>query len=409
MPRFEPFAGLRYDLDQVALADVTAPPYDVIDDDDRAVLAARHRFNAVHIDLPVATDGTDRYQVACRLLGEWQEAGVLVADPVPAFYGYRMAYTDDHGRRRRTTGVIGALELSPPGESGVLPHEHTTPKAHSDRLDMLRACRANLSAVWGLSLTAGLTALCEPPGAGGSGDPLVAGWTDDDGVEHALWVLTDPERLAAITAAVAASPVVIADGHHRYATSLVYRDERRQAEGRHAGRVGAAGATLTYVVELAEEELTVRPIHRLLGGLPDGFDLVGALAAYFDAGPSGELAAGDVLARMSDGGALAAVAADGTYRLLRPRPEALRGIDDLDSSRLAVALATLPEHTVSYQHGVGHVARRVADGRAQHGVLLRPATVAQIAANAHEGRRMPPKTTFFHPKPKTGLVFRLLA
>jgi hypothetical protein len=94
--------------------------------------------------------------------------------------------------------------------------------------------------------------------------------------------------------------------------------------------------------------------------------------------------------------------------LLRPRPHDLSHVPDLDSSRLDVALAALPAHTLAYQHGVEQVRAAVAAGAAQAGVLLRPATVAQIEATAHGGERMPPKTTFFHPKPKTGLVFRSL-
>ena len=108
---------------------------------------------------------------------------------------------------------------------------------------------------------------------------------------------------------------------------------------------------------------------------------------------------------MVDAGCLTLVLPDRDV-LLRPRPEALVDARDLDSSRLDVGLEALPDHTVTYQHGVDNVRAAVVSGQAQAGVLLRPATVAQIEATAHGGERMPPKTTFFHPKPKTGLVFR---
>jgi hypothetical protein len=111
---------------------------------------------------------------------------------------------------------------------------------------------------------------------------------------------------------------------------------------------------------------------------------------------------------MADDGALAVVTADGRARLVVPRPDAFDGVADLDSARLAHALGQIEGVDVTYQHGVGNVVRAVARGDAQFGVLLRPATVAQIQANAHSGDRMPPKTTFFHPKPKTGIVFRSL-
>ena len=395
MARFLSFRALRYDLDRVDLPQVVSPPYDVIDDTLRAELAGRDPHNAVRIDLPVDEDGQDRYDVARRLLGDWTAEGVLSTDAAPTFTVYRMSYLDDAGQPRHTTGVIGALELTPPG-TDILPHEHTTPKAKSDRLDMLRSCRANTSAIWGLSLAKGLTDLLPVD------QPPLADFTDEDGVQHTVWVVDDADTNAAIAAAVAAQPVVIADGHHRYETSLAYRGERESADG----SAGDAELTLAYVVELVEDELTVRAIHRLIADLPAGVDLVEALSPWFE--PLGPPPADvPVTTAMDEAGALCLVLPDREV-LLRPRPDALADARDLDSSRLDVALASLPAHTLSFQHGPDNVRRAVAGGQAQAGVLLRPATVAQIDATAHGGERMPPKTTFFHPKLKTGLVFRSL-
>jgi uncharacterized protein (DUF1015 family) len=393
--RFEPFPAFRYDLDRVDLAQVVSPPYDVIDDELRARLAGREPHNAVRIDLPVDEDGTDRYEVARGLLHAWLADGTLAPDPAPTFTVYRMSYVDDAGRPQHTTGVIGALELTPPG-TDILPHEHTTPKAKSDRLDMLRSCRANTSAIWGLSLAKGLTDLLPVD------QPPWADITDEDGVRHTVWVVEDPDTNAAIAAAVATQPVVIADGHHRFETSLAYRGEREAADG----SAGPAALTLAYVVELVEDELTVRAIHRLLADLPADLDLLDALSPWFE--PLGPPPADvPVTTAMDDAGALCLVLPDREV-LLRPRPEALADARDLDSARLDVALASLPAHTLTFQHGPDNVRRIVADGQAQAGVLLRPASIAQIDATAHGGERMPPKTTFFHPKPKTGLLFRSL-
>jgi uncharacterized protein (DUF1015 family) len=393
VPLFRPFPGIRYDLARVNLGDVISPPYDVIDDDERARLAARSPFNAVRVDLPVGEGGEDRYTVADRLFSRWQAEGVLVRDRQPTFTVYRMTYADDAGVPRHTTGVIGALDLRPSG-ADILPHEHTTPKARSDRLELLRACRANLSAIWGLSLAKGLTDLL-PVDA----DP-VADADDDDGVRHTVWIVDRPDVNDAIAAAVAAQPVVIADGHHRYETCLAYLAERERSEG----QGGEAAATLAYVVELVEDELTVRAIHRLLTGFPAGFDLVRALEPWFE--PVGPPPPGvPVTTAMIDGGALCAVLPSGEV-MLRPRPDALADARDLDSARLDMALASLPAHEVTFQHGPDNVRRAVATGEAQAAVLLRPASVAQIEATAHGGERMPPKTTFFHPKVRTGLVFR---
>jgi uncharacterized protein (DUF1015 family) len=396
VPHFEPFPGIRYDLTRVALGDVVSPPYDVIDESQRAVLAARSPYNAVHVDLPVDEAGEDRYTVASRLFSRWQADGVLVQDRHPTFTVYRMSYADDAGVERHTTGVIGALDLSPPG-ADILPHEQTTPRARSDRLELLRACRANLSAIWGLSLAKGLTDLLpvdtEP----------VADVDDGEGVRHTIWIVDEPEVSEAIANAVTAQPVVIADGHHRYETSLAYLSERETSEG----RAGGAAAMLAFVVELVEDELTVRAIHRLLNGLPTGFDLVAALEPWFE--PAGPPPSGmPVTAAMTEAGALCAVLPTHEV-MLRPRSDALAEARDLDSARLDLALAALPTHEVTFQHGPDNVRRAVAAGEAQAGVLVRPASVAQIEATAHGGERMPPKTTFFHPKPKTGLVFRDLS
>ena len=393
MARFQPFPAIRYDLGRVELDRVISPPYDVIDVEQRAELAQRDPHNAVRIDLPVDEGGRDSYEVARSLLAGWRDQGVLVTDDRPTFTVYRMSYLDDAGVARRTTGVIGALELSPPG-TDILPHEHTTPRAKSDRLDMLRSCRANTSAIWGLSLAKSLTDLLpvdvEP----------AAAVDDGEGVVHTVWVVDDPRACAAIAEAVASHPVVIADGHHRYETSLAYRREREQADG----TAGEAASTLAYVVELVEDELTVRGIHRLVDGLPTGLDPIAALNPWFE--PLGPPPAGVALtAAMIDAGALAAVTPAGEV-LLRPRPDALADVRDLDSARLDVALAALPGHRLRFQHGVDNVRAAIASGDAQLGIVLRPATVAQIEATAHGGERMPPKTTFFHPKAKTGLVFR---
>jgi uncharacterized protein (DUF1015 family) len=395
VPRFEPFAAERY-APTVDLDAATAPPYDVIDPDQRARLAAGHPANAVHVDLPDEADGPGRYELANATLHRLLDEGVLVADPEPGFYTYRMSYVDEQGRPRHTTGVLGALVLSRPGEGGILPHEHTTPKAKTDRLDLLRATAHNLSPIWGLSLAAGLTDAVRPEG------PPVASAVDDEGVTHELWRITDRSRIDAIAALVDSSPVVVADGHHRYETSLAYRDERRSAA---VGGQGGGGwdLTLTYVVELTEDELAVRAIHRLLVGRRlEPADL----GDFFDAEPAGS--DGAITDRMVAEGALAFVTAQNTW-LLRPRPGAFADdLPDLDSARLAVALESVPGVEVVYQHGVDNVVRAVESGEAAAGVLLRPATVGQIAATAHGGDRMPPKTTFFWPKPRTGFVFRSL-
>jgi uncharacterized protein (DUF1015 family) len=397
VPRFLPFTGLRYSRSHVAaLDDVVCPPYDVISESERALLEARSPYNIVRLELPHDNGGGDRYQQAATLLDGWRDGGVLHRDKSPRFYGYRMRFTDPGGARRQTVGVIGALGVEAPG-SGVLPHEETTPKAKSDRLELLRATRANLSPIWGLSPGSGLSRHCTPP------EHPADHVTDEDRVVHELWPITEADRVAAITEAVGSQPVLIADGHHRYETALAYRHERTA--------LGSAGEdddfVMALVVELAEEQLTVQAIHRLVLDLPDGFDLPAALEPWFDVTPTAP-ADRTIAGRMADAGALAVLTRSDTW-LARPRPAlAAAANHDLDSSRLDVALAQLPPHQLLFQHGWDHAAAAVAAGQADAAVLLRPATVAQIGDISRGGVRMPPKTTFFWPKPRTGMVVREL-
>lgn len=390
MPAISPFRGVRYNAESGFVDDVIAPPYDVISPADREALVRRSEHNAVRLESPVDEAGRNRYQVAAELWKQWRDQRILVADDEPAFYAYRLGFHDESGRPRQTTGILGALHLEPPGH-GILPHEHTTAKDKADRFELIRHVRANLSPIWTLSPTEGLSSLAEP-----GGPPDLRG-TDAAGVHHRLWRITSPAVADAIREAVAANPVLVADGHHRYEIGLAYSEE--MAGGRGSDRI------LAMVVELAEDELSVRAIHRVLRGLPDGFDLPAAMEEFFDIAETGAVDA-TILSRMEDAGALALVTDSGTW-LMRPRvATAAAAGHDLDSSRLDVALVGLPAHSVAFQHGWDLAAGAVRDDGADAAVLLRPATVAQIAAVGHGGQRMPPKTTFFYPKLATGMVLR---
>lgn len=388
---------------------MVCPPYDVISESERAALVGRSPTNVVRLELPQddvdqledqasgsAEGSADRYETAARLLDAWRDGGVLHRDPLPAFYGYRMTFTDPSGERRQTVGVMGALGLESPG-AGILPHEETTPKAKTDRLELLRATRANLSPIWGLTPSAGLSKLAEAP------EHPAEHASDADRVLHELWPITDPRRMEAIRSVVESQPVLIADGHHRFETALNYQRERAAA----GVSSDADGFVLALMVELSQEQLTVQAIHRLISGLPEGFDLTSALEDWFDVTPTAPVDR-TILTRMDEAGALAILTRAGAW-LARPRGSVTAAAThDLDSSRLDVALAAIPGHHLSFQHGWDHCAAAVAAGQVSAAVLLRPASVEQIAAIAAGGVRMPPKTTFFWPKPRTGMVIREL-
>ena len=402
MPRFEPFPALRYREATSRLLALSAPPYDVLSADDRAGYAARDPRNIVHIDCPLEEDGAGRYDKAAADLAAWRSEGTLAVDEQPTFTLYRMKFVDDAGRSRSTVGVLGALEVVDVGAGGVLPHEQTTPKAKTDRLDLTRATLANLSPVWGLSLCAGLSDLLAAPG-----EP-VGSFTDENGVEHIVERVSDPERIAAITAAVASQPVVIADGHHRYAISRTYRDEVRAAN---SPLSEAAGTTLTYVAELVAEQLSIAAIHRLVKN-KNSAEMASILSSCYDA--IGEVTvSAETLARMDSEGAICLVRPDGSGTLFRERSESIAGIRALDSARLEHAITTggssLDDAGIAYQHGVEEVLHALRHDEARCAILIRPVSLAEIRRTADEGLLMPPKSTFFTPKLRTGLVIRPLA
>jgi uncharacterized protein (DUF1015 family) len=390
VPRFRPFRALRYAADDLAV--VTAPPYDVLSEAEVRALAARSAHSIVHVDVPL--DGDDRYARAAERLQAWRSDGVLVRDAVPGFTLYRLRFADAAGAARDLVGVLGGLEVVDEGAGGVLPHERTTAKASTDRLDLTRATRANLSPVWGLSLAGGLTELLRQPG-----EPM--GRVLDGGVEHVVERVTDPGRVAAIEAAVATDDVLIADGHHRYAISRTYRDEVRAATG---GDAGPAEEVLAFVGELVPEQLSVAAIHRLYSGA--GADVLrAALGRWFDVVPTGRPDAG-TLAAMADGGFLTLVEPDASWRLI-PRAGAFDGVRALDGGWLETALADVAVD-VSYQHGLDETVAAVTSGAVTAAVLIRPVAIEEIERTAREGLLMPPKSTFFTPKLKTGFVVRPL-
>jgi uncharacterized protein (DUF1015 family) len=403
VPDFVPFRALRFAADPTAagtdLTAVCSPPYDVIEADDRAALLRADPHNMVRLILP------DTYAGAAAALRDWRAAGVLGTDDEPTFSVYRMSYVGDDGAPTTTTGVIGALALD---AGAVAPHERTLPKAKSDRLELLRATRANLEPIWGISLAEGLSALLRvdgPPDA----------WADDtEGTRHELFRLGDPARIAAIRSAVADAGLVLADGHHRFETSCTYRDERGRAG---AGDDAGAGFIMMLVVELADDQLCVRAIHRLLHGVA-GIDLRRALAGAFDvrgAGANTPEGVSDLERAMRDQGGLGLVDSRGLC-LLVPRPalgaalaEQPAALGNVDSARFdAGVLPAVPGATLAYRNDARAVAALVAHGVADAAVLLRPVGVDAIRTAALAGVRMPEKTTFFAPKPRTGMVIRSL-
>jgi uncharacterized protein (DUF1015 family) len=388
MARFEAFRATTYDPGLVRADDVIAPPYDVVGPVERATLAARSPYNAIHVELPVAEAGADPYTHAGRLFAAWHEEKVVRLAAEPSLHVYRMTFPTEDGTVRSTTGVLGALAIDP---TEVLPHEETTPKEKRDRLSLLRAARTNFSPIWGLSTAQGLGAVLE--GAVGQGEPFAG--RDADGVLHESWPVTSTDAIERIVALVRSTPVLIADGHHRYETASTFHEEQPE--------LAAASSILAFVVELAEDQLAVQAIHRLLRGVnPE--TLPSQLEQWFEVEPAMTPDALELYELMGRRGALGLITQAGSW-LLRPKEDPG---GEVDSVLLAKAVSGMGVQDVVYQHGLALTKASVDEGRAEAAVLLRPVPVSRIARTARGDKRMAPKSTFFYPKPRTGMVFREL-
>ncbi len=282
--------------------------------------------------------------------------------------------------------MLGGLEVVDEGAGGVLPHERTTPKASTDRLDLTRATRTNLSPVWGLSLAEGLTEQLAEPGG-------LVGRVVDEGVEHLVERVSDPDRITAIADLVGSDDVLIADGHHRYGVSRTYRDEVRTATGRTDTE---AEQTLAFVGELIADQLSVAAIHRLYTGISVD-DLRAALSRRFDAteiptpGP-------ETLAEMEAKDFLVLITPDQAWRL-DPLPGAFDDERALDGAWLESTLADVP-HEVTYQHGLNEVTAAV-NARPSHRRHPDPPRLGRRNP-PHRPRRPPdaPQIHLLHPQTK---------
>jgi uncharacterized protein (DUF1015 family) len=412
-----PLRALHYDLATVgSLDDVAAPPYDVVDPEQRARLAARSPYNVVHVDLPEAgPDAGDPYANAAAILERWQQEGAVVRDEQPALWTLTQEYEAPDGRTLTRRGVLARVRVEDYGPGRIRPHERTHPGPKEDRLRLTRATRANLSPIFSL--------YDDPHGAAdalqAAAEPF-AELRDDEGTLDRLGRVTDPAAVEAFQQGLADAELLIADGHHRYETARAYADE--------VGGEGEHRHVLMCLVALQDEGLTVFPTHRLIRDTtPATQEALGTtLRELFEVEeidraelrpPDGDgpLTMGYIDSHFQRAFRLRLRDQATADEALADMPEPYRRLDTavLEALVLSGPLG-LSEDDIAHLRGLGYsrtdeeALRLVLDGTYDAAFFLRSTPVQQVRDIAAAGVNMPPKSTFFYPKVPTGLLFNAL-
>jgi uncharacterized protein (DUF1015 family) len=400
-PLFTAFKGEHF-ADPASLARRLAPPYDVIGPTQRATLGALDPANIVHVDLPLDPKGGDPYPVAAELLAAWRAAGTLVREAAPTAMVLRTTASLPDGSVRSRTGAFLALSAEPFSLGRVLPHEKTHAGPKEDRRRLMHATGCNLSPVFVLA----------PDASGDLATMLAevgrtAPWAKCEaiGATHEAWIVAGAGA-ARIAKSAGDAPVYIADGHHRFETSVLFRSEAPAA-----WRQGAA-RTLAHVVSFQDPGLAILPTHRIVQGAPLSREaFLAAAQPYFAIAPAAATAT------------LTVLFADCEEVPLRLRPGAdLAAVRDLPAHPavrdLAVTLcdalvvrgiaADLMRGTPSlgYTADAAEARAAVCSAECAFVVLLPPTRMEEVRRVADAGQVMPQKSTFFAPKIPTGVVIR---
>lgn len=428
-----PFPGWRYDPGKVDLSRVVAPPYDVIDAKEQEALYARDDRNVIRLILGKTRDADsaadNRYTRAASHLDAWRADGLFIQDK-PSVYLYEQKFTNA-GQNYVRRGFFARIRLSEWGKEGVYPHEKTLSGPKADRLELMRSTRGNLEPIFGLladadgSVSEILSTLVDyAPGLE---------IRDDDGVENRLWVVDDQDLLHKLLSRMPEPEIFIADGHHRYETALAYQAEVRD-KMQQAGQVPPLRGDLDcdyimmYIVPDSDPGLVIWPTHRMVYGLAD-FDPAGFLRACeknFVVAPI----ARDRLASELEQNELPCFGfayGDKLFMLLlknrKPmdmmHPDAAEAWRVLDVSVLHSLLMgelmgidegkLLRKENIVYSKSMDEALRKAATGEdgIQCSFILRSTPMQQVRDIAEAGAVMPQKSTYFYPKPLSGLMFHL--
>ena len=433
-----PFHGTRYDATVVGdVKQVVAPPYDIIDVAGQKALHERHPQNIIRLELGLDQPGdsptNNRYTRAGATLHEWLRSGALKRDAQPTMYyhtiDYRPPASDPRTPMKVLKGFLVTVKLAALDSGHIYPHENTRAAAKTDRLNLLEACRTNFSPIWSL--------YSDPQGvvirlleAAVKGKPARFDFKDDVGFRQQLWAVTDPAILAHVVEAMGPKPLFIADGHHRYETALNYQRLRRQQAGSPAGYQPYDGV-LMLLAALEDPGLTVLPTHRVTTTALPSYDRVQSLLGTtfdlqefpFTAATQAAARAAFIEAMRTTGRTVPvfglALKGDSRYVTLSLKPAHRPPAQASPRAKLDVSLlqqlvvATLcptqqEQEAILYTKDDHEALDWVAKGTGTGALLLNATKVSEVQAVATAGERMPHKSTYFFPKPLTGLVINVM-
>lgn len=427
MPQFMPFRGLRYTAAAGPLSELLAPPYDVITPAQQRMLALRNPHNAVRLEL--AEGGEERYARVAALIDEWTRAETVRRDEAPMLYVYEQEFVEE-GRVFTRRALIAAVEAQPWDEGAVKPHEFTMSGPKEDRLKLLQATGVQFSPVFMIARDrAGQ--LAQFIAATTASRPPDSTATTIDGDHHRFWAVEAGTYEMRQVAPLLGESFYIADGHHRYETAVNYRNWRAGHE--ELPRDHPARFAMTAIVSASDPGLVIRPIHRMVPRpapadwrerLGDAFEITHVKLVGDEEQRAGELA---TLLEADPENIVAINLEPGQVHLLRRQPGAqLAGSVPSDRSEAWAGIAPnvvrygileplwaitdddLAAGVVEYSHDTHEVLEFLDAHPGSTAFLLNPVTIESVMGLADQRERMPQKSTFFHPKLGTGLVFHPL-
>ena len=423
MAEISPFPGIRYNQDKVGnLSAIICPPYDVISPEEQKAYYQQSEYNVIRLEhgmvLANDTETNNKHTRAKDTFNRWLAEHILQADLVPSFYIHEHTFTYQNTRKKRR-GLTVCLRLEPWENKIVFPHENTVPGIKSDRLQLMRACSANFSPLFGIYEDPGLK-VSKLLDERTKRRPIIN--IDDTGDEHKLWIANEPEFMQRISHFIASKQVYIADGHHRYETALAYRDERLKANPLAHGD-SAFNFVMVTLVSFTDPGLIALPVHRLVRGIPAKAmtALKKRLETFFEMHslPLGKIDAPEAHGAVST--VLGLEPGKMVHLKLRHSAainEAMPQGHSADYYKLDVSLIqhliidslSLPEGSskLAYTPDADYAKLCVESGDFDLAFLLSPIPVKTIKTIAEADDRMPGKSTFFYPKLPAGLVINRL-